>query len=274
MSFREAESILNKTTENHKNLEEICNVMNVILENGYFNVITTMCGHVIEFQTKVKKMLLDAQKNKDQINIKPTVQQNKDQINAKKINQQKMSFDMSNSLLKILFKNNTELEEICNVMNVTLENGYFNVVTTMCEHVIEFQYIVKTMLLEAQNKDKPNIKTNVQQKKNQKRSKNKKQNNHKTKKSTNFPIGVQLENQFVPNLENECVSEIEIQSNLEIQSDSNLEIQSDSKIEIQSDSKIEIQFDSKIEIQSDSKIEIQSKYKYSAKEQVFMADWY
>ncbi len=271
MSFREAESILNKTTENHKNLEEICNVMNVILENGYFDVITTMCGHVIAFQDKVKKMLMEAQKNKDQINIKPTVQQNKDQTNVKKINQQKMSFDISNSLLKILFKNNTELEEICNVMNVILENGYFDVITTMCGHVIEFQDKVKKMLLEAQkNKDQPNIKTNVQQKKNQKRSKNKKQNNHKTKKSTNSQIKTQLEIQSHleiqsnPNLENQCVSEIEIQSNLEIQSDSKIEIQSN----------LEIQYESKIEIQYESKIEIQSKYKYSAREQVFMEDWY
>jgi len=248
MSFREAEALLKFLLKNNTELEEICNVMNVILENGYFDVISTMGGHVIDFQDKVKKMLLEAQKIKDQTNIKPTVQQ-------------KTSFDMSDYLLNILLKNNTELEEICNVMNVTLEDGYFNVITTMCGHVVEFQAKVKKMLLEAQkNKEQTNTKPNVQQKKNQKRSKNKKQNNHKTKTPKKSQIKTR--------------SNFESTPKSKIQSDPDLEIQSDPILEIQSDSILEIQSDHILENKSDPILEIKSEPKLTAREKLFSMDWY
>lgn len=74
-SFLAGEELLKKTITNHKNLQQLCDDMNIMLEDGYFNVISTMCEYVFEFQDKVLKMLVEAIKNKCQDNIKSNTQQ-------------------------------------------------------------------------------------------------------------------------------------------------------------------------------------------------------
>ena len=69
-NFSTGIKLLEKTIQNHKNLQNICENMDIILEDGYFNVIATMCEHIFEFQDRVLKMLLEAKKN-----IKPNIQQ-------------------------------------------------------------------------------------------------------------------------------------------------------------------------------------------------------
>ena len=82
-------------------------------------------------------------------------------------------FSSCKKLLEKTISNHQIIQKICNEMMVDLDNGYFNVINALCDHVFTFQNQVITMLnhsknnppkLQSQNLPKPKIQTKSQSK--------------------------------------------------------------------------------------------------------------
>lgn len=150
-TFSASKNFLVKTITNHEIIQKMCEKLNVVLDSGYFNVVNELCIHVSAFQKKIIETLIEAQRKL--ISDMPII------INEVFFEKIQVDSDPSTEIFcdskKSLEKNITNhsiIQKICQFMDITLDDGYFNFISELSDHVSIFQKNVITMLIDVHKK--------------------------------------------------------------------------------------------------------------------------